>query len=305
MRLLVRLKIWRQYFMNVRDLVYVAIGYTQSLAILIRDRPDVVFSKGGYPALPVCLAAATLRIRFITHDSDSIPGLSHKVVSRFAHKRLFGVPLPEGHPDNWLYVGVPLSKSYTTKNKPALKDEFTILATGGGLGSKELNNSVVGVAMRLKENGRAMRFTLITGDKHEESVRDRVISEGLDKYIDVIGFTGKMHELLSASHVVISRAGATILAELAALGKPSILIPNPLLPGSHQVHNANIYKDRGAAILVSDAGNEIDREGLYDAICKTHDDTEARLKLGKNMRDLAMVDSTGEVAKVLKECINE
>lgn len=273
---------------------------------MLRSRPDIVFSKGGFPALPVCVAARILRIRLITHDSDAVSGLSHRLMGAYPHIRLFGVPLSQGQPGNWHYVGVPLSKKFLDRPKPERFKEFSkkdqmIFVTGGGNGSRELNRAVIDVANDvLGENPRAHIY-VVAGDRYLEDAQQRAAAKvKREDQITVVGFTTKMYDLLSQATVVVTRAGATILAEAAALSKPSVIVPNPLLPGSHQIHNAAAYKDSAAALLVTDRGNSIDRSELHSALTSVLSNKKVRDELSDNIHKFATSNSTSLVADYIE-----
>lgn len=246
-------------FQNFGDAFLVGLGFIQSFFKLLFWRPDVVFTKGGYVCLPVGLAAACLRIPLVIHDSDAHPGLTNRALARFAHAIGTGAPLeyyPYPH-HKAHYVGIPIGsgfRPYTATEQRTAKQEWGInpskpllVVTGGGLGASRING-VVAKTLRLLQQFTSV--VLVAGAGQYDELRAELPQDS-DSF-QLYPFVTKMDSLLGAADVVVTRAGATTILELAALAKPTILVPNGKLTGGHQLKNAVVYEDAGAVVVLNE-----------------------------------------------------
>jgi UDP-N-acetylglucosamine--N-acetylmuramyl-(pentapeptide) pyrophosphoryl-undecaprenol N-acetylglucosamine transferase len=243
---------------NFGDAFKVGAGFIQSFFKLLVWRPDVVFTKGGYVCLPVGLAAHLLRIPLVIHDSDAHPGLTNRVLSKWASAIGTGAPLEYySYPAaRTKYVGIPIAaefRPFTTSEQNAAKKEWGIatdrplfVVTGGGLGATRMNNVVAETLHSLQRLGSVV---LVAGAAQYDELRSLMPAD--DEHFQLYPFVTNMHSLLGAADIVVTRAGATTILELAALEKPTILIPNAKLTGGHQLKNAAVY-EKAAAVSVLD-----------------------------------------------------
>lgn len=294
---------------NIIDAFKVAIGLVQSFIKLIIWRPDVIFIKGGFVGLPVGLAARVLRIKIIIHDSDTVAGLTNRILSRFATKIATGYPAKYYNYDSsrLVYTGVPVNNRYqtTTKNPQELKkqlglpaDRPVILVTGGGLGSRILNQTSLELAKRFSDH----QIVLLSGDlDYNRTVKS---AQGVDN-LTIKAFIDNLYDYVAVSELVVSRAGATILAELALTGALAIIVPNHRLVGGHQVANAQVLAEAGAAIVVSEKVITDQQIGLVAAVgeelSKSQHDRETQRKA---IRHFAKPDAASELADLIRREIN-
>jgi UDP-N-acetylglucosamine--N-acetylmuramyl-(pentapeptide) pyrophosphoryl-undecaprenol N-acetylglucosamine transferase len=232
---------------NARDVGKVIIGFVQSFWLLMRIRPQVVFSKGGYTALPVGLAAAVLRIRLITHDSDVVPGLTNRVLRRFASATACGFPR-EGS----TFTGNPVNPD--VRSAPAAawgSGKPVVMFMGGSSGAKVINQLVFGNVDRLRE-----RYTVlhITGQADFHGAPEPDPDYRPYDFVDPATMGG----LLKSADVVLSRAGANAIADLAACGAAAVLIPGRQMTGGQQLRNATTVTARGAAYLLGEEHLSLD-----------------------------------------------
>ncbi len=239
----------RRYFSfrNFIDWFKVPIGFVQSLIILIRYRPKVIFSKGGYVAVPVCFAAWVLRIPVIIHDSDVVPGLASKITGKIARKICVSWEkslqyFPKGIA---VVTGVPVRSEISEGTKAAAMSFLggsisnnlpVLLVVGGSLGAQFLNEFVFSNISELSKN---YNIVHITGDM-KESKANLKTTVGWYK---VISYGGSQYpNILALADVVLTRSGATALAEFAVLQKPLILVPLPKSSSrGDQIDNAIEY----------------------------------------------------------------
>lgn len=307
--------LWRQLLdiptvaKNVRDIAMIGIGFFQSIVLLRRFRPDVVFAKGGYVCLPLGYAAKVLGIPIVIHDSDTRPGLTNKLLSRFAHSIATGSPLENyQYPkEKTTFTGVPIDPAFhpfTDDEKRRAKHEIGIIdlekplvvVTGGGLGAESINTGIVAIAERLVADGYAIYH--VTGKKHFEKVKN-IALEYPDYHI--VEFVYKdMPTVLGAADVVVSRGSATFLQELAALAKPTIIVPAAHL--GDQMKNAVVYREADAAYVLDDAETRAG-EALYEAIKGCIDKPEATLAMAERFHAFTREDAALEVAKLLVDAL--
>ncbi len=246
----------KTHLLNMIDLLKFAAGIIQSYLLIKRFKPDTVFLYGGFTTVPVGLAAGLRKVPYLIHESDSVMGLSNRLLLPRARTVLLGLP-PSKELETKLtdktvkLVGIPLRPGFK-RAKPLQVDwqyrrRPVILVAGGSKGANRLNQIIESVLEQITAN-----YNLIwqTGREGENSAR-KAASKHIGM-VHVVGFHSRFERLMSAADLVISRAGATVLAELAALGKPAILIPAKLLPGLHQIENARLFARRGAAEVLDE-----------------------------------------------------
>ncbi len=296
---------WPTLSGNIKDFFTFGIGLIQSIWLLLFNRPDVVFTKGGFVCVPVGLAAALLRIPLVIHDSDASPGLTNRILSRYARFIATGAPL-EYYPypkDRSFYVGIPISNIFVPtseneranlKTKLGFQDRPLIFVTGGGTGAQPINDVLNLIANNLTKKAQIVH---LTGVGKAEAVKARISSP----YYYVYEFVdqNQMAQLICAADVVISRAGASTLLELAAAAKATIIIPNPRLTSGHQLKNAAIYEKTGAALILHDEDIQTHPKHLQEAIVLLLTDKKKRLELEKNMHKFAKPKAAYDVAELI------
>lgn len=293
-------------FPNIRDLFFVLLGVGQSLIRLLVWRPNVVFLKGGYVCLPVGYAAWLLRIPIVIHDSDAHPGLTNRLLAPLAKRIATGVSLEHyNYPANKsAYVGIPISSQYkplSLKRRQEVKAALGFDAkcpltvfVGGGLGSKPINENV---ALHLKELLKMTNVVLISGTAQYDEMRSLTPVDDPRFRLEAFLSSG-LPELLGAADIVVSRAGATALLELAALGRPTIVIPSKRLVW--QVKHAKLYDDMQAVYLLDeDLFKEPEDMSLVAAVKKLLEDDILRERLGKNLHKLAKPNATRDLAAMI------
>ena len=225
----------------------VALG--QSAAVLLGKRPDVVLGMGGYITFPGGIMAALLRRPLLIHEQNSVAGLSNKVLARLAACALSGFPqvLPNAE-----WCGNPVRDSIAALPEPqaryAARDgALNVLVVGGSLGAKAINECVP-QALALVPQAARPKVVHQTGRQHFELVQAAYRQANVDA--EIKPFLEDMAHYYAQADVVICRAGALTIAELAAAGVASILVPFPFAVDDHQTGNARFLSERGAAILL-------------------------------------------------------
>ncbi len=293
-------------FKNLGDAFLVGVGFIQSLFKLIIWRPDVVFTKGGYVCLPVGMAAHVLRIPLVIHDSDAHPGLTNRILSRWATSIGTGAPLEYyNYPKSKSkYTGIPINTDFQPTTKAVqwdAKREWGInpdapllVVTGGGLGARRLNNTAVSILKKLQKTTSVI---LLSGVGQYDELK-KVVPKN-SEHFQLHAFTNKMPELLKAADVVVTRAGATTILELAALAKPTILVPNAALTGGHQLKNAAVYEDAKAAIVLNEDETVENPELFLQAVNSLLDNPKTTQAMARRFSSFAKPDAAKDMAKMI------
>jgi len=291
---------------NLGDGFLVGVGFVQSLVKLVIWRPDVVFTKGGYVCLPVGMAARVLKIPLVIHDSDAHPGLTNRILSRWATSIGTGAPLEYYHypKSKSKYVGIPINtdfRPYTKTQQWDAKREWginpdkpLIVITGGGLGARRLNETVVAILKKLQKTASVI---LLSGVGQYDELKDKLPKNS--ENFQLHAFTSKMPQLLGAADVVVTRAGATTILELVALAKPTILVPNAALTGGHQIKNAAVYEDAKAAVVLIEDDMVNRPQMLLQAVTDLLDNPKATQAMARRFASFAKPDAAKDMAKLI------
>ncbi|OGS96542.1 MAG: undecaprenyldiphospho-muramoylpentapeptide beta-N-acetylglucosaminyltransferase [Gallionellales bacterium RIFCSPLOWO2_02_FULL_57_47] len=270
----------------------------QSAAAIFRHRPDVVLGMGGYITFPGGLMAALLRRPLVIHEQNSIAGLSNRVLARFARKVLSGFPdvLPKAE-----WCGNPVRNSIANLPEPrqryaARSGKLNVLVVGGSLGARAINEVMPQALALLPEDVRP-NILHQAGKQHFEAVQKLYRQAGIPA--EIRPFLDDMAACYANADVVICRAGALTIAELAAAGVASILIPFPFAVDDHQTHNARFLSEQGAAVLLPQS--ELSAEKLAQLLRGLMEGERGREKLlamALQARSLAKRDAAQQVAQV-------
>ncbi len=257
----------RRYFslQTPVDAMRIPLGSVQAFNVLRRFRPDVIFSTGGFVSVPTVFAGRLLRIPSITHEQTATVGLATKINARFANMVALSFAQSKSQLDGTkarvIVTGNPVRASLFGGSAAEGRRHFSfpsdlpmIYVTGGALGAQAINRTVLEVlpqllrrAVVLHQCGPVSR----NGDLPLlEAARDRLPVELQASYVIRERIGDELADVYAAAAFVVGRAGAGTVAELAALGKPAILIPLPGTGGDEQTLNARVLEDAGAAVLL-------------------------------------------------------
>ena len=281
-----------------------------------KNRPNVIFLKGGYTCLPTGLVARFFKIPYIIHESDTVAGLANRILMKKAKKVAFGMPISEETQalhKNYVWTGIPVGpefKAVSQTKQASLKKAFSfnpdkplVVITGGSQGSENLNEATRAILPELLE---FTSVALVAGRKHYESMVDLKKYENwekasLESNFRMWEFNTTMNELMGAADVVVSRAGATTIAELASLKKAVILVPFAPLPGGHQVKNAERLVDAKAVSMVNDLKMVKDPSLLLTEIRHLVKSPRLRADMADRLHSEARPDATKRLAKLILE----
>lgn len=303
--------------LNIRDAFRVVAGIFQSWRLLRKLKPDVIFIKGGFVGVPVGLAAAWLHIPFVTHDSDAIPGLANRIIARWARKHAVALPADVYAYDTskTVTVGVPIKAEYqlvTPELKQAYRKELNIpkeakvlFIIGGGLGAQRINQAIVRAMPGLMAQFSDLWVIHGAGRANEERVRSsyqELLKPEETPRVTVVGFLHDVYRYSGAADVIITRAGATNLAEFAVQGKACVVIPSPFLTGGHQLKNAKYLEEQHATEQVSEAELQAHPEALAERVSALLGDPARQAALGQTFTAFGHPNAAKELAALI---INE
>jgi len=227
------------------------VGFAQAARAIFRLRPDVVLGMGGYVAFPGGMMASLLARPLAVHEQNAVAGLANRVLARLADRAM--TAFPEALPGaEW--TGNPVRREIAAIAAPAARfagrsGPLKLLVVGGSLGAQALNECVPQALARLEPRPAVVHQS---GEKHLEALRAHYRAAGVDG--ELVAFIDDMARRYAEADLVLCRAGAITVAELAAAGLASVLVPFPHAVDDHQSANARFLADQGAALLVPQAG---------------------------------------------------
>jgi UDP-N-acetylglucosamine--N-acetylmuramyl-(pentapeptide) pyrophosphoryl-undecaprenol N-acetylglucosamine transferase len=257
--------------------------------IIQRLKPRAVLGVGGYASAPAVIAARTLGVPTFLHEQNSVPGRVNRLASRFTTQTLATFPGATGRLGNAVWVGMPTrAELFEASREEALRDlglePPVVLVFGGSGGALRINLASA------EAFGGPTPYTVVQISGRRDFSRLRADNP---RHV-ILEFAGDLWRHLACADVVVSRAGAGSLFDLAAAGKAAILIPFPYATGDHQLHNARYFTDRGAAELMLDS--EVGARELRDRVEDLLDNDARREELARRMGELATPGAAGEVA---------
>lgn len=280
------------------------------------NRPNVIFLKGGFVCLPVGLVARLFKIPYIIHESDVVAGLANRILMKKARRVAFGAPLSEEtlatHP-NYVWTGIPVGaefKAVSPSRAASLKKAFSfnaekplVVITGGSQGSENLNETT---RLILPELLKFTSVALVAGRKHHENMIDLKKYENWDRAslesnFRMWEFNTTMNELMGAADVIVSRAGATTIAEIASLKKAALLVPFEPLPGAHQLKNAERLEKVGAVAMLKDSEMMKNPNKLLEEIRHLVKSPRLRADMSERLHEEARADAAHRLAEIILE----
>lgn len=302
---------FKTQLLNIRDVFYLLAGSIQSWLLLRKLKPAAILVKGGYVGVPVAWAARWLGLPYITHDSDAVAGLANRLVSKRAAWHATGMPtnLYNYPAIKTSYTGVPVSRKFrplsladqqiVRSGLGIAKDRFVVLVIGGSLGARRLNKLVINASPELILALPKIFIIHLSGHKlYEQVLAGYAEKLGPDagKYAMIIDYSNEVHDLSAVADLVITRAGATTLAELALQARAVITVPNPDLSGGHQLKNSAILKDKGAAVEFLE--NYLPQE-LIKLVVSLAINDKGRHELSKKLAATAKPAAAAELAGII------
>jgi UDP-N-acetylglucosamine--N-acetylmuramyl-(pentapeptide) pyrophosphoryl-undecaprenol N-acetylglucosamine transferase len=284
---------------TLRTLRMLPLSIHRSWSYLRRHRPAAVFSMGGYVAGPVMLAALARKIPLVVMEPNAMPGLVNRRLGRFVARALLSFQEAERFfpPGRTEITGLPVRPEFFALPPKPRGDKLTVLITGGSQGSRSLNRAAEEAWPLIRESKLPVRLVHQTGAAAYADIAARFQTAGVDG--EIAPFITDMPRAFAAADLVVCRSGAGAVAEVAAAGKASILVPFPFAADDHQLRNAEALAKAGAAVLVPDA--EMTGRRLIDEITRLANDPDALERLGENARRFARPGAAVRAAEILEE----
>ncbi|MGQ4665068.1 undecaprenyldiphospho-muramoylpentapeptide beta-N-acetylglucosaminyltransferase [Metabacillus halosaccharovorans] len=291
---------------NVKTITRFITAVSLSKQYLKDFKADVVIGTGGYVCGPVVYAASKLKIPTVIHEQNSLPGITNKFLSRYVDKVAICFEEARSYfPENKVVLtGNPRASEVigqnANKGRESLgldKNKKTVLIFGGSRGAKAINEAVLEMIPSIE--GKPYQVVYVTGEVHYDSVIEEVKSLTQSAHVIIKPFIHNMPEVLASVDLIVSRAGATSLAEITALGLPSILIPSPYVTANHQEVNARSLSDHDAAILIKES--DLNGQKLISQIDNLLLNELKLNKMKKASKDLGIPDAASRLYDVLRD----
>ncbi len=299
----------RRYFSikNIPDALKTLFGFFQAYIYLVQIRPDIIFSKGGYGSFPTVMVARLFGIPIILHESDSKAGMTNTILAKFARVVVVSFPgsYPEFPSEKTEYLGNPVrnmsggSAAKVREKYNVKSNKKTVLVLGGSQGATPINSLIFAT---LKELTNRYEIFHQTGEKHYSKIKkageDKLSKqEAASWHIQPFFEEEDLKNIFALSDIVISRAGAGSIYEIASAGKPSIILPLESSAGGHQEKNAQTYQNAGACITLSTSN--LSTNIFLQEIKKLTDNTEKLEEMSKAAQRFATPQSAFKIAEVI------
>lgn len=294
---------------NIATVKNVFAATRQAKRIIREFKPDAAIGTGGYVCYPVLKAAHALGIPTLVHESNAVPGLTTKLLAGTVDRVMVGFEeaVKNYKPGVKVEVtGTPVRSEFVgadrtaARKKLGLDDERPlVLSVWGSLGSAHMNGimtGVIGLAAREKQ----LYIVHSAGKKRYDSMKAALEATAPDYEaagMEVEPYLFNIPELMAASDLILCRSGASTLAELAALGRPAILVPSPNVTGNHQEKNARVLEKRGAALVLLEG--EFNSESFYAEVKKLAFDHARLEQMSEAMRSQCLSNPAGRIAELI------
>jgi UDP-N-acetylglucosamine--N-acetylmuramyl-(pentapeptide) pyrophosphoryl-undecaprenol N-acetylglucosamine transferase len=260
-------------------------------------RPAALFSMGGYVAVAPVLAALAQRIPVVVMEPNAVPGLANRLTARFVRKALVAFEetarwFPPGRAE---LSGVPVREAFFHIAWQPPRGVLRVLVTGGSRGARALNRAVRESLPHFLTSGLPVEITLQAGAAEADALAAEFASSGVAAR--AVAFLDDMPAAYAQAHLVVSRAGAGAVAELAAAGMPSVLVPFPYAADNHQLRNAEAMQRAGAAVLLEERA--LSGRALFDAVARLAADPEELERMSRAARALARPGAAARAAEAL------
>ena len=305
---------------NIDAAVKAVTSVYEAKRIIKSFRPDIVIGTGGYVCWPVLKAAAKMGIPTAVHEQNAVVGMTVKMLAKYVDKVMISFEESRGLfdcPEKLVVTGNPIKTEMFKKSAEQAKKDLAldnsvplILSYGGSLGATKVNENVISVIETFSEKNNVYHIHA-TGRGEWQSVKSKLVARGYEDNGDYVTkgkitvreYIYDMPTVLAAADIVISRAGAMTISELAALGKASVIIPSPNVTNNHQYKNAAVLEKAGAAILIEEKNLSSDK--LSNILSELISDSSRLFELRTNIRQFAVLDSLERINSVVQSLMED
>ena len=282
---------------------------------LLKDfQPDVILGTGGYASYPALHQGQKLGIPTAVHEANAVPGLTTRMVAKQASRVLVSYEECRGaypDPNRVVVTGMPVKEAFFTTQRHlarralGMDDRPVILSAFGSLGARDMNHMLTQF-IRLETDLDVWQHVHATGRYGWEWMPQELVAGGVDlrlhPSIHLQEYIYNMPELMAAADLMICRAGASTLSELAAAGVPAIIVPSPNVTNNHQERNARLLEQRGAAVVLKES--ECSGKILFDLAEQLLSDQERLKSMRAALKQIAVADATDRICDILAELVH-
>ncbi len=278
-------------------------GTSKCKKLMKKFKPNIVIGVGGYVTFPVVLAAKKLGVRVLLHEQNSIPGKANRFLSKYADTICISMESSRKYFDhkNIVLTGNPRGEEVLHAHKGNKKDydlsitKKLVLITMGSLGADTINDKILDLTSEFKEKN--YEVLLVSGKGNY----DKVSGVSLPKNVKVVPYIEDMGSVLKFTDLIVTRAGATIIAEITALGIPAIIIPSPYVANNHQLINARDLENNKAAILIEE--KDFDKDLFIKKIDEILNDKNLYKTYSNNSKKMGISDSLSRIYDEIERLI--
>ena len=295
----------KNIFKNIKVFIKYQKAIKKAKQVISKFNPDIVIGAGGYVTAPVLIAAHKLKCKILIHEQNSVPGVSNKIISKYADRICVSLPKSvEFFPkEKVVYTGNPRSEEMFSIPK-ADKKKFNlninkklVIIVMGSLGSTTMTEKIQKIIPKFKD--KKYEVLVVSGNKYYDSYKNIELPDN----VLIVPFLDNFNSLLKSTDLIVSRAGASTIAEITAIGLPSILVPSPYVTNNHQYKNAKELEDVGAAKLITED------DFFVESLIKEIDEILSDDKLYNNMKEatlkLGVKDSATKIYQEIKNIIKD
>lgn len=296
---------------NLGTLVNMQRSKKQARAILDEFKPDLVVGTGGYASFPVVNEAAHRGIPTAVHESNAVPGLTTKALSKVVDRVMVGFEESRSHyddPTKVVVTGTPVRGDFFRFTREQAREQLgfpdqrpLLLSYWGSLGAEVMNRKMVDFIAKECYEGAPYRHIHAAG-RDFAWMKEELLRRGLqlgDNGIEVREYIYDMPLVMAASDLVLCRAGASTISELTAIAKPAVLVPSPNVTANHQEKNARVLADQGAAVLLRE--QDCAQDTLYETASLLLREKGRRENMEKALRSMAVPDAGEKIYETLRE----
>lgn len=299
---------------NIVTVKRIVTSSSESKKIIKNFKPDICMGTGGYVSGPILRVAAKMGIPIVIHEQNAFPGVTTKMLSKYAKRVMLAMPQAEKHFSstcNIINTGNPVRKDILTADKDesrkllGLDERPVILSFGGSLGAKVVNEAVAELIAQEAKSGKYQFIHAYGkyGKWFPELLKEKGVDLDICKNVHINEYLSNMPTCLAAADLCICRAGAISLSEIQVQGKPAILIPSPNVAENHQYHNAMALVRNNAAEIIEE--KDLNGERLIKTVKQLINNPIKLKEFERNLKNMAIFDSCDRIYKVIKDVLSE
>ncbi len=279
----------------------------QSIKHILVFNPDVAIATGGYVSVPVLTAAILCKTPYVIQEQNTIPGRANRLFSKWSKKTFITFEESANKLNNTIHSGLPIRKT-VIEARPNFeklgfaRDTFNILFFGGSQGALNLCQCALCALEKLQSAQFKWNALIQTGEKNYNSIRSEFNKLNLNN-VSILLNIEDIGGAISASDFIVARAGASSIFEIAAHGKPSLLIPYPFAKDNHQLENAKAFEKAGACYVIQQS--ELTQDLLLDIIIKLKNDERLASQMSKAALSFAKNDSAKIIIDIIENIVNK